>query len=150
MNSSRQQGRTYVSGGLMAASWSMCCLLALAVVFPGLLVAFDHHGVERIPAHAHLSMASSPQEGHSHAYEHGHEHSETSLSAEDATRVIIRRESATMPATSGPSILAIPPTFNACALTCQPADMLLARGTLSDQWAFPPATPPPTSLASFV
>src|SRR5581483_8821259 len=47
---------------------------ALMLLFPVLVVAFDHHGVERLPGHAHLTMDGESVPPHFHGFEVPHSH----------------------------------------------------------------------------
>jgi hypothetical protein len=117
-------------------------------VFPGFLIAFDHHGTERIPTHAHPLSVSSPREEHSHAYETTHEHHAAGISHEQSAPALVRSESAAILATSMPPTLAIPLTFSASITVAGLAGaLLMTRRGLIDQTAFPPATPPPSMAA---
>ena len=49
-------------------------IAVLLLVVPGAVAAVDHHGLERVPTHAHATPLVGPEQRHVHGFEipHGH------------------------------------------------------------------------------
>jgi hypothetical protein len=72
----------------------------LLLLFPLILFAFDHHGIERDPRHRHLGVHSDAAvkealPNHAHGYEYGHAHEQPDeaetgdVALPDLSRVIV-------------------------------------------------------------
>src|SRR6476660_8077455 len=71
--------RTAVSHYLLSLLWSpgsrqqlaQACAV-LVVLGPTLVLAFDHHGAERLPNHVHITADGQPAPAHLHGFEVPH------------------------------------------------------------------------------
>ena len=143
------RGGQRVSGRWVAGAWFVCCLVALAVVFPGLLVAADHHGAERISTHAHVLPPGAMDQGHSHGFERPHTHENGIPLAEGAVPVLVRGEPASpLPISAPPSAIALPLVAAILALTLRGSTLVSSRRALVAQATFAPPTRPPSALAA--
>ena|SRR5437870_2479399 len=52
----------------------LCSVFAVAIAFPTIFIALDHHAVERLPGHLHLSPLGEITQNHAHAFEEPHTH----------------------------------------------------------------------------
>ena len=82
------QSRTSVVS--MCCFWLICSLLAVALAFPTLFVALDHHGVERLPTHLHVTSTAGVADAHAHTYDVAHSHAGTAADVESSAALIVR------------------------------------------------------------
>ena len=124
----------------------LCSLVAVAVAFPTVFVLLDHHGVERLPAHAHAGRVGEIGQTHAHPFEASHAHAGGAPLGAEGADLAVR-------VSSEPSLL-IFTLLLAMALPLNPAFRLGGwsgwGGPLQDR-AGPlavgqPPTPPPTRL----
>jgi len=133
----------------VAGAWVVCCLVALAIVFPGFLIAGDHHGAERIRSHEHVARAGSMGPGHSHGFERPHTHENGSRLADGIVPALVRGNPlAPLPASSPPSAIALPLVVAILALPIFRSTLVTRRSALANQATFAPPTRPPSSLAA--
>lgn len=118
----------------------------LALLLASLIVAFDHHGAERIPAHGHL-LAPGQTTAHVHGFERPHEHpEEASASSGESVVSLVRSEPAVIVTTfSILTALAIPSFLLFLAALPPGRPGVGPRGELADQTSLAPLLHPPPS-----
>lgn len=120
-------------------------IAALALLFPLAMVVLDHHGVERIPIHVHLSSVEKPAVFHAHGFDTPHIHEPGAV------------------VTTAPAVVASVPVAVLVLAFAQVAGLPLARpiavdaiaegrahldgSLLRDQLSHDPPTRPPASVA---
>jgi hypothetical protein len=75
----------------------LCSLLAVAIAFPSVFIALDHHAVERLPGHLHLAALGEIAQNHAHAFEEPHTHAAAGVSMLAETADLIVRAAAEIP-----------------------------------------------------
>ena len=79
-----------------AGNLLLCRLLAIAIAFPSVFIALDHHAVERLPGHLHLASLGEIAQNHAHAFEEPHAHA-TGVSLLAETDDLVVRAAAAIP-----------------------------------------------------
>jgi hypothetical protein len=151
----------------LCAIWLRALLTSYVVtslVLACMVIAFDHHGPERNPAHRHPTTSSDPAAEHTHGFEVLHLHTSAvahthervsiagdpgfaaSASSSEAAPAFV--EPAPMAATGTTSFLPIgvPPSGSVAALTLIAWALVLLAGTRSHQALFAPPLRPPSPL----
>ena len=135
-------------GGL--SHWVACSLVAVALAFPFVFGALDHHAAERIPTHGHLGALGEIGQVHLHEFEAPHAHGPTA-------GILINRQDLGVYSAAGASsfvlslLLALALPVLAAGFGLGPAAPWprFRRRAASGQISSRPPTPPPTSrLAS--
>ena len=143
------RGARRVSECWVAGAWAVCCLVAVAIVFPGFLIAVDHHGAERIGSHEHVAPPGPLDPSHSHGFERPHTHANGPPLADGVAPVLVRGNPlAPLPASSAPSAIALPLVVAILVLPSFKSTVATSRSVLANQAIFAPPTRPPSSLAA--
>ena len=137
--------------------------LAMGLVVGIFVAALDHHGIERNPAHGHITLTGSPASEHDHSFQLAHSHRATSGHNHPAqTQVTIAVDDATLTVQPDVPTITIVSSLVSFLLTLTLGPLglpsawallfgLLALGTLrsptptlAHQYALAPAVRPPT------
>jgi len=123
----------------------------VAIVFPGFLIAVDHHGAERIGSHEHVAPSRSIDQNHSHGFERAHTHENGPPLADGIAPALVRGNPlAPLPASSSPSTIALPLVVAILALSIFRSTVVTRRSALANQATFAPPTRPPSSRCAAV
>ncbi len=129
--------------------WLGHVMAMLAVMLPGLVVALDHHGAERIPTHMHLSADGAPVSTHSHEFEVSHRHGAMVESPVSQIATFVSLDGAPALGESSPALEALISFIALAVVTASVSSAQDARGWIARQsrrpaeFVFPPPAAPP-------
>jgi hypothetical protein len=129
------------------ARWLIQSTIAVWMAWTPMLMALDHHGVERIGTHQHAAASdgSPPAPEHTHGFERLHDHVHAGRAAPEhaeatpsVTNPVVRLAAASFLLTGS-----LPPQIATLDRHGDPGYRLPTRGTAAHQVAGAPPAPPP-------
>jgi hypothetical protein len=129
--------------------WISRIVIALALLWPVVLVALDHHGAERIPEHEHVLPIGGTVTGHLHGFELPHTHVPAVAGAAPTTPTVAPPQASALIAMTLLEYIGLPLLAVVVALAGARRIRPPRRLALLHQITLGPPTPPPTIGASF-
>jgi hypothetical protein len=131
-----------------ARHWTGRVTLAVALLFPIVVVALDHHGAERLPGHQHVGQFGESAEPHAHGFQVPHTHEAPGSVSPDLTPTVAPAQQAAILVTALLESVGLPFLALGMALVRGRRFRVRTAPGLTDQVAFAPPTPPPPVLVA--